>query len=93
MNSSVKLSICEKCSNRIRFVVSFSDELINKLPESWNDTSELCIDCFLEELEKINPTQEINIHDIELLLIRGKTYDFGGNIIDSNYGKNKRILI
>lgn len=64
------------------------------LPTKWRDQV-LCIECFLEELEKEVPTQEIYLSDFFFLGIVGGIDNnrFGGCFIDSDRGKNRRLIL
>ena len=77
---------------------SIENTIWNKLSEAWKD-SVLCIECFLEELEKVCPDQEINVSDFRYMGISAHDLDydksmdsdtyiflhpkFGGTLIDS----------
>jgi hypothetical protein len=86
---------CQKCSRKIVLGYSVKDELWAKLPKPWHSGSVLCIECFIEELEKAHPTQKITLSDFYFLAIMGD-YDhdgFGGIILDSDYRKDRRIYL
>lgn len=78
----------------MRFEFSIKDKIWCKLPEKWQDKT-LCIECFLELLEKEAPKQEINLNDFHFLGIIGdldnkdktvypklKNPKFGGILLD-----------
>lgn len=80
----------------MRFEFSIKDKIWNKLPKKWRN-KELCIECFLEELEKENPNQTINLIDFYYLGIVGildnSNINFGGIIVNSDNKKNQRIIL
>jgi hypothetical protein len=41
----------QKCGKEMRFEFSINNEIWKKLPDTWRNKV-LCIECFLEELEK-----------------------------------------
>lgn len=86
--------ICKKCFKEMRFGYTIIDEIWNKLPEKWHNKV-LCIDCFLEELEKVFPKQKISLNDFYFMGILGDydNNDFGGILIDSDNKKNIRIFL
>jgi hypothetical protein len=85
--------VCHKCSRKIVLGYSVKDELWAKLPKKWNSGSVLCLECFIEEIEKKNPTQKITLNDFYFLAIIGDYdhNDFGGMILESDFRKNRRI--
>jgi len=85
---------CKKCFREVRFEFSIKDEIWNKLPEKWRKHC-LCIECFSEELENEAPGQQISLNDFFLLGIVGSVdnNDFGGCFLDSDYRKNRRIIL
>lgn len=85
---------CDRCSREMRFAFSIKDEIWNKLSgEKRNNV--LCFECFLEQLENDAPKQKICLTDFYYLGVVGSldNSDFGGTFIDSDYGKNRRILL
>jgi hypothetical protein len=90
----LKQQSCKKCQKEMRFEFSIRDEIWNKLPTKWRDQV-LCIECFLEELEKEVPSQQISLNDFFFLGIVGSIDNngFGGCFLDSDYRKNKRIIL
>lgn len=90
----LKQQSCKKCQKEMRFEFNIKDVIWDKLPTKWRDHV-LCIECFLEELEKEAPTQEIHLSDFFFLGIVGgiDNDDFGGCFIDSDYRKNRRIIL
>ena len=57
---------CKKCFKEMRFEFSVEDKLWNKLSEEWKDNF-LCIECFLEELEKVSPDEKIGLEKFNFL--------------------------
>jgi len=86
--------ICRKCFKEMRFGYTIKDEIWNKIPNKWVN-SILCIECFLEELEKVAPKQKISLNDFYFLAALGDDNhpQFGGMLIDNDYGKNRRIFL
>ena len=86
---------CQKCSRKIVLGYSVKDELWAKLPKPWHKGTVLCLECFIEELEKAHPSQRITLNDFYFLAIIGdyEHNDFGGMILDSDYKKNRRIYL
>jgi hypothetical protein len=87
--------ICQNCFRKILIGYSVKDELWAKLPNNWHSGSLLCLECFIEELEKSNPKQKITLNDFYFIAIIGD-YDnneFGGTIMDNDYKKNRRIYL
>ncbi|MGP8023296.1 MAG: hypothetical protein ACLQG5_06385 [Methanobacterium sp.] len=87
--------ICQKCFRRIVLGYSVKDELWSNLPKNWDSRSVLCLECFIEELDKTHPTLKITLNDFYFLSIIGD-YDheeFGGTILSSDYRKNRRIYL
>lgn len=86
--------VCEKCLKKMRFGYAIKDEIWNQLPREWMNKV-LCIECFLEELEKEVPKQRINLNDFCFLAVVGDGIHpkFGGMFIDNDYGKNRRIYL
>gem|GEM_PF-6477703 len=74
---------------------SVKDELWAKLPRPWHSGSVLCLECFVEELDKTHPSLTIGLNDFYHLSIIGdyNRADFGGTILDSDYRKDRRIYI
>lgn len=85
---------CKKCGKDLRFEFSIKNEIWSKLPEKWRDQI-LCMECFLEELEKVSPTQKIYLDDFFFIGIIGSPGNsvFGGCFLDSDYRKNRRIIL
>jgi len=87
--------VCDKCSRKIVLSYSVKDELWVKLPNPWHKGSILCLECFIEELEKACPSQKITLSDFYFLAIVGNYGhdNFGGTILDSDFRKNIRIYL
>jgi hypothetical protein len=84
---------CDKCSRKIVIGYSVKDELWAKLPKPWHEGSILCLECFIEELDKTHHALKITLNDFYFLAIIGD-YDhkeFGGIILESDYRKNRKI--
>lgn len=64
----------------MRFEFSIKKDIWNKLPDRWHNHV-LCIECFLEELEKTSPDQRFGLLDFSFLGIVGNK-NFGGILID-----------
>lgn len=94
MLNLLKNQTCKKCFKEISIAFNIKDEIWNKLPIKWKN-KELCIECFLKELEKQSPTQKICLNDFYFLGINGSldNSSFGGIFIDSDYKKNRRIYL
>ena len=83
--------VCEKCLRRYRVQFDIKDEIWAKLPKKYEHSS-LCMECFLEELEKTAPNQELGLNDFCFLSFTDLTNaKFGGPIMMNNYGKDRRI--
>lgn len=69
----------------MRFEYSINDEIWNKIPKKWTNHV-LCMECFLELLEKEFPCHEIKISDFKFIGIVGvnRTMKFGGILLDTN---------
>lgn len=78
----LKQQYCKKCGRDIRFEFSIKDEIWNKLPKKWQNRV-LCIECFLDELEKESPRHEFNLSDFRFLGVVGSAENnvFGGVLI------------
>ena len=87
--------ICDKCSRKYRIGYNIKDEIWAKLPKQWNNHSSLCLECFLEELEKTAPEQKLGLNDFSFLSLRGNFNNpkFGGPLMMNDYGKNRRIYL
>jgi len=80
----LKQQSCDKCHKEMRFEFWIDDDIWSKLPDQWRDGA-LCIECFLEELEKNVPDQEFDMSNFHFLSIVGslENWDFGGILIDT----------
>lgn len=87
--------LCDKCSREYRIDYNIKHEIWAKLPEQWENHSSLCLECFLEELEKTAPKQKLGLIDFSFLALRGNfsNPEFGGPIMMNDYGKNRRIYL
>jgi len=77
---------CEKCFKEMRFEFSVDNYIWNKLPTKWNNKV-LCIECFLEEIEKVSPNEKIELDKFNFLGIVGinaENNNFGGILLDRN---------
>lgn len=72
---------CKKCNKDMRFEFSIRDEIWEKLPTKWQDHV-LCIECFLEELDKVEIDQKLNSSDFAFMVIIGD--HLLGTLIDRN---------
>jgi len=86
---------CQKCLRMMTIGYRVKDELWAKLPEPWHSGSVLCLECFCFELERANPAQKITLNDFMFLAILGDydRNDFGGTLIDCEYGIDGRLDI
>ena len=96
VNKGNQCQYCKKCGRDMRFEFSIRDEIWNKLPKTWKDRV-LCIECFLEELNEVEPDQEIHFDDFNYMCILDPIEDtewkgdrpkllhplFGGTLIDA----------
>ncbi len=96
MSKENQVQYCTKCNKDMRFEFSIKDEIWNKLPEPWKNQI-LCIECFLEELNKVDHNQEIHVTDFNYMCILDPIDDkdwkgdypkllhplFGGTLIDN----------
>ena len=80
----LKQQSCDKCFKEMRFEFCIRDDIWDKLPDQWRD-GVLCIECFLEELEKERHNQEICLTDFRFLGIVGdlENDEFGGIVFDA----------
>jgi hypothetical protein len=74
---------------------SVKDELWAKLPKPWHSGSVLCLECFIEELDKTHQSLKISLNDFYFLAILGDYdhADFGGTILDNDYRKDRRVYL
>jgi len=81
----LKKQTCKRCFRETRFEFSIKDDIWSKLPERWQNRV-LCIECFLEELEKECPDQEIRLSDFAFLGVVGdiENDEFGGILVDTS---------
>ena len=87
--------ICRKCFKAMRFGYTIKDEIWNQLPPEWINKV-LCIECFLEELEKVAPKQKFGLNNFYFLSICGdydNSPDFGGTLMDNDYGKDRKLYL
>jgi len=96
VNKGNQCQYCKKCGRDMRFEFSIRDEIWNKLPKTWKDRV-LCIECFLEELNEVEPDQEIHFDDFNYMCILDPIEEtewkgdrpkllhplFGGTLIDA----------
>jgi len=87
----LKKQTCKNCLKEIRFEFSIQNKIWDKLPKDLQN-KELCIECFLEELEKQDPNQKLKLKNFHYLGIEGKLENpqFGGIFLNSN--NKERIL-
>jgi hypothetical protein len=85
--------ICPKCSRKYGIGYLIKDEIWNKLPKKMHHEG-LCLECFLEELEKVAPKQKLGLNDFIHLSFRGdyRNPKFGGPIIMGD-NKKRRIYL
>lgn len=81
MSKENQWQYCKKCGRDQRFEFSIKKEIWEKLPEEWQNHV-LCIECFLEELEKMSPDQIFDISDFAFLAIVGERFR-GKALIDN----------
>ena len=81
MSKENQWQYCKKCGRDMRFEFSIRREIWEKLPQQWVDHV-LCIECFLEELEKVSPDQCIDLSDFAFLGIVGAG-KLGGTLVDN----------
>lgn len=81
MSTENQWQYCKKCNRDMRFEFSIKKEIWEKLPDHWLNHV-LCIECFLEELEKASSDQRFSLSDFAFLGIAG-TKNFGGILIDN----------
>lgn len=82
--------VCKKCGCNSRIAFSVRDDIWAKLPDKWQNHV-LCLNCFLEELEKVSPDEEISWKTFNYLAFIGlPDNDFGGTLIETDYRENNR---
>lgn len=81
MSKENQWQCCKKCGRDQRFEFSIRKEIWNKLPNEWIDHV-LCIECFLEELEKTSPDQIFDRSDFAFMAIVGARFR-GKALIDN----------
>jgi hypothetical protein len=81
MSKENQWQYCKKCGRDQRFEFSIREEIWSKLPEKWINHV-LCIECFLEELEKASPDQRFELSDFAFIGIVGERFK-GGILIDN----------
>ena len=81
MSKENQWQYCKKCGRDMRFEFSIRDEIWKKLPIEWQNHV-LCIECFIEELEKTSPNQRIELSDFNFLGIVGEGM-IGGILVDN----------
>lgn len=77
----LKKQTCKSCSKEIRFEFSIKNGIWHKIPKKWQNKT-LCIECFLELLEKEAPNQKIELNDFYFLGAIGYPKNFGGILRD-----------
>ncbi len=66
MSEENQVQYCKKCGRDMRFEFSIRKEIWEKLQDQWKNHV-LCIECFLEELERASPDQQFDISDFAFL--------------------------
>ncbi len=81
MSKENQCQYCKKCGRDQRFEFSIRKEIWEKLPIEWQNHV-LCIECFLEELEKTTPYQQFYASDFAFMAIVGERFS-GKALIDN----------
>jgi hypothetical protein len=81
MSEENQWQYCKKCGRDQRFEFSIKKEIWEKLPIKWQNHV-LCIECFLEELEKTSPDQRFDASDFAFMAIVGERF-LGKALIDN----------
>ena len=93
-NKRVGNPTCPKCGRMYGIGYTIKDEIWNQLPLEMHHEG-LCLECFLEELEKVAPKQKLGLNSFHFLSLRGdfSNPDFGGPLMNNNYGKDRKLYL
>lgn len=74
---------CKKCFKKMRFEFNIQDGIWDKIPKKWRNHA-LCIECFLELLEKECPDEKLKLTDFRFIGVIGvnRKKKFGGILLD-----------